>query len=303
MTATHRSSTLFRSVAQRVPPSDRRRSGPARIDYPRNRLASHRAAQPDRAPASTNRSVCRAGRLRRRARGQSGGRNGADRLHGGSCADGCSAGRGCDTRSRRDKPGRYPWDAFRTGRPDHSGRDDKPCGRHRPGNWASLRGRRKWSATRFPARSLTTSDGRVFREGAIITLDGTRGEVMAGASEMIAPELGGAFSELLDWADAVRDLGVRQCGYTGRGAGRKGFPGRRVGPVPNRADVLRRGSHRCNAPHGSRGKRSSSTGGARRTAADAARGLRRALRHHARSSGHDPAARPALARISAAGFG
>ena len=61
----------------------------------------------------------------------------------------------------------------------------------------------------FPARSLTTRDGRVFREGAIITLDGTRGEVMAGASEMIAPELGGAFSELLDWADAVRDLGVR----------------------------------------------------------------------------------------------
>ena len=26
---------------------------------------------------------------------------------------------------------------------------------------------------------------------------------------MIPPELGGAFSELLDWADAIRDLGVR----------------------------------------------------------------------------------------------
>ena len=45
--------------------------------------------------------------------------------------------------------------------------------------------------------------------GALVTLDGTRGEVMAGAVEMIAPELGGAFSELLDWADTVRDLGVR----------------------------------------------------------------------------------------------
>ena len=49
----------------------------------------------------------------------------------------------------------------------------------------------------------------MFREGALITLDGTRGQVMAGAPAMIAPELGGAFSELLDWADAVRDLGVR----------------------------------------------------------------------------------------------
>ena len=59
------------------------------------------------------------------------------------------------------------------------------------------------------ARTLTSPDGRIFREGARITLDGTRGEVIAGAPAMIPPELGGAFSELLDWADAVRDLGVR----------------------------------------------------------------------------------------------
>jgi pyruvate,orthophosphate dikinase len=59
------------------------------------------------------------------------------------------------------------------------------------------------------AHTLTSPDGRVFHEGARITLDGTRGEVSAGARPMIPPELGGAFSELLDWADAVRDLGVR----------------------------------------------------------------------------------------------
>lgn len=58
-------------------------------------------------------------------------------------------------------------------------------------------------------RTLTSPDGRVFREGALFTLDGTRGEVLAGAPAMISPELGGAFSDLLDWADAVRDLGVR----------------------------------------------------------------------------------------------
>lgn len=61
----------------------------------------------------------------------------------------------------------------------------------------------------FAERTLTTPDGRVIRDGALVTLDGTRGEVMAGSVEMIAPELGGSFSELLDWADAVRDLGVR----------------------------------------------------------------------------------------------
>jgi pyruvate, orthophosphate dikinase len=61
----------------------------------------------------------------------------------------------------------------------------------------------------FAARSLETPDGRVLREGALITLDGTRGEVMVGATATVAPELGGAFAELLDWADAERDLGVR----------------------------------------------------------------------------------------------
>ncbi len=59
------------------------------------------------------------------------------------------------------------------------------------------------------ARTLTSPDGRLLREGALVTLDGTRGEVLAGAPAMIPPELGGAFSELLDWADATRDLGVR----------------------------------------------------------------------------------------------
>jgi pyruvate,orthophosphate dikinase len=61
----------------------------------------------------------------------------------------------------------------------------------------------------FAARTLASPDGRVFREGALITLDGTRGEVMAGAPAMIPPELGGALSQLLDWADAARDIGVR----------------------------------------------------------------------------------------------
>lgn len=58
-------------------------------------------------------------------------------------------------------------------------------------------------------RTLTMPDSRVLHEGALITLDGTRGEVLAGAAKMVAPDLGGAFAELLDWADDARDLGVR----------------------------------------------------------------------------------------------
>jgi pyruvate,orthophosphate dikinase len=59
------------------------------------------------------------------------------------------------------------------------------------------------------AGALVTPDGRLLREGALITIDGSRGEAMAGAPAKIPAEFGGAFSELLDWADAARDLGVR----------------------------------------------------------------------------------------------
>ncbi|MCR8725254.1 pyruvate, phosphate dikinase [Frigidibacter sp. ROC022] len=58
-------------------------------------------------------------------------------------------------------------------------------------------------------RSVKTADGRVFREGDIITLDGSTGEVLAGAAQMLAPALDGAFRSLLSWADEVRDIGIR----------------------------------------------------------------------------------------------
>ena len=58
-------------------------------------------------------------------------------------------------------------------------------------------------------RKITTSEGRVFAEGDVITVDGTRGEVLAGEAEMLAPALDDAFQKLLGWADEVRDIGVR----------------------------------------------------------------------------------------------
>ena len=58
-------------------------------------------------------------------------------------------------------------------------------------------------------RTLTTEDGRVFRAGDIITVDGTNGEVLAGAAEMLEPALDDGFRTLLRWADNVRDIGIR----------------------------------------------------------------------------------------------
>jgi len=58
-------------------------------------------------------------------------------------------------------------------------------------------------------RRLVAPDGRIFAEGDIITIDGTAGEALAGAAGMLAPALDDAFRQLLSWADAVRDIGVR----------------------------------------------------------------------------------------------
>ena len=67
------------------------------------------------------------------------------------------------------------------------------------------------SDLRFDAkeRRLVAQDGRVFAEGDVITVDGTTGEVLAGAAEMLPPALDDAFRRLLSWADAVRDIGIR----------------------------------------------------------------------------------------------
>jgi pyruvate,orthophosphate dikinase len=51
--------------------------------------------------------------------------------------------------------------------------------------------------------------GVTVREGETITLDGTRGDVILGSAPTILPKLGGAFLELMKWADRVRKLKVR----------------------------------------------------------------------------------------------
>ena len=67
------------------------------------------------------------------------------------------------------------------------------------------------SDIQFDARkqALTSPDGKVFHEGDMISIDGTRGEVLEGTVPMEKPELSDAFSTFLDWADELRDMGVR----------------------------------------------------------------------------------------------
>jgi len=54
-----------------------------------------------------------------------------------------------------------------------------------------------------------TVRGRTFKAGEVITIDGSRGEVMDGAVRMIEPELTGDFQTLMGWADGLRRLKVR----------------------------------------------------------------------------------------------
>ena len=51
--------------------------------------------------------------------------------------------------------------------------------------------------------------GRVFKAGDVVTVDGSKGEVLAGAMKMTEPELTGDFATLMGWADLVRRLKVR----------------------------------------------------------------------------------------------
>ncbi|MEO9461064.1 MAG: putative PEP-binding protein, partial [Marinomonas sp.] len=67
------------------------------------------------------------------------------------------------------------------------------------------------SSMRFQTRKkrLIGMDGRVFREGDVITVDGSNGQILAGEAPMVEAALDDAFQSLMTWADAVRDIDVR----------------------------------------------------------------------------------------------
>ncbi len=51
--------------------------------------------------------------------------------------------------------------------------------------------------------------GKTFKKGDVISIDGSTGEIFAGAINRLEPKLGSEFRTLLSWADEVRRLGIR----------------------------------------------------------------------------------------------
>jgi pyruvate, orthophosphate dikinase len=60
----------------------------------------------------------------------------------------------------------------------------------------------------YGARTMTAG-GHAYKQGDLITVDGSTGQVLAGKVDMIEPKLSGEFATLIGWADKVRKLGVR----------------------------------------------------------------------------------------------
>ena len=67
------------------------------------------------------------------------------------------------------------------------------------------------SSMRFHTRrkQLVSIDGRVFKEGDFITVDGTRGEILAGRADMVEASLDDTFQTLMTWAGEACDIQVR----------------------------------------------------------------------------------------------
>jgi pyruvate, orthophosphate dikinase len=59
------------------------------------------------------------------------------------------------------------------------------------------------------ARRTFVANGRAFTSGQIVTIDGTLGEILAGAVPTVLPEISDDFATILGWADELRDLGIR----------------------------------------------------------------------------------------------
>ena len=162
------------------------------------------------------------------------------------------------------------------------------------------------------AREFRVRDGETIREGDVISIDGTTGEVFAGAVPVADSVVVRHFEgEKLDddLAQAVApDHGPRRRRPPAAGPHQRRHPGRRrPGPplrrpghraVPHRAHVPRRASRAGGEAHRRRG-RGRRGGRARRAPAAAAAGLHRDPRGHGRPARDDPAARPAAARVPA----
>ncbi len=58
-------------------------------------------------------------------------------------------------------------------------------------------------------KTITTKDGKVFKEGDYISIDGSTGNVYGEKIKTVEPEISGDFETFMKWADETRKLGVR----------------------------------------------------------------------------------------------
>ena len=61
----------------------------------------------------------------------------------------------------------------------------------------------------YQKKQFSNRQGEIFKEGDIITLNGSTGEVMRGAVPTIQPDITGDFATLMGWVDKYKKLGVR----------------------------------------------------------------------------------------------
>ena len=59
------------------------------------------------------------------------------------------------------------------------------------------------------AKTLTDKEGRVYKEGDYLSLDGSTGMVYGEEIKTVEPTISGDFETFMNWADSIRTLGVR----------------------------------------------------------------------------------------------
>ena len=146
------------------------------------------------------------------------------------------------------------------------------------------------------AKKTMSAAGQTFKQGEVVTIDGSTGQVLAGRVPMIEPELSGEFGTLMGWADKLRKLGVRANADTPADArtavkfGAEGIGLCRTEHMFFEEDRIRAVREMILAD-----EEKTRRAAHRQAAADAARRLRRIVRDHARPAGDHPAARSAVA--------
>lgn len=58
-------------------------------------------------------------------------------------------------------------------------------------------------------KMITAPDGKIYREGEYLSLNGNTGQIYAGKVETVKAELSEDFNTLMEWADEIRELKIR----------------------------------------------------------------------------------------------